>query len=119
MSKPLTQDEWQSMPDKQAALRIALQEPVVQDALATLRQMARPRTWSPITAEGAGLKLFELTGWLDALDAFEALGEPPEKSVARTDGVTIGGETRYPEEIAEMTPEEQIDFLTEQTKPQT
>ncbi len=119
MSKPLTQEEWQSMPDKQAALRIALQEPVLQDALATLRQMARPRTWSPITAEGAGLKLFELTGWLNALDALETLSEEAPKPAPRTDGVTIGDRTIYPEQAAEMTPEEQAAFIFQQTQPQT
>jgi hypothetical protein len=113
MSKPLTPEEWKANTEKQAALRLALQQPVLQEALATLRQTARPRLWNPMNAELGGLKLAEFAGWLNFADALEGLGEEAEKVTPRTDGVQIGAKIIYPEDITEMTPEQQAEFFSQ------
>ncbi len=111
----MTLEDWQDKPDKQHDLRVALEQPIMQEALATLRQMARPRTFNPVSAEAAGLKLYQMAGWLDALDTMLTLCKPPVTPPPRTDGVQVGERTLYPEDILTMTPDELHQLQPNQT----
>ena len=94
--------EWQSTPAKRKRLRQILDDPIMQEAFATIRGISRPTVSGNLTIESIAIQSARLAGKHDCLDNLEALTRKPEKPPEEEDAHTL----LTPDEIKKLTEEQ-------------
>jgi len=97
--------EWQSKPAKRNALKRLLEDPIMQEAFATIRGISRPVVSGQLTIESIAIQAARIAGKHDALENLEALTRKPEKTPEQEDAHTL----QTPKEIKRLTEEQQTE----------
>lgn len=97
--EPLTVAEWRANPKKQRQLREALALPILKEAFATLKALARPHVAGTNTIESIAIHAAHVAGKHDMVKDLHALSKKYEKPEPQKDSHT----NLTPEEVDELT----------------
>ena len=94
--------DWESSPSKRNRLKKLLEDPIMQEAFATIRGISRPVVSGQLTIESIAIQSARLAGKFDCLENLVALTRKREKPPEQEDAHTL----MTPDEIKKLTEEQ-------------